>query len=373
VKKTYLKMTALIGIINLVVPISAVSKPEQKSLLDTPEIEVTDSAPIANNLANRVTLKLSGNGNEQPVLIIVRNMVSQIVENIDRGIAKNLVPDISSQAPATQFAEKLEIVIGVKTTLEVRQPYQVNITVSEPGMEGISRFFNYARSPSEIYQNLKDYLTGHLSQRLGFVVSQPVETEAQLQTPLNIGEEPQLQTPLIETPSVSGPQVEAFQPASVNHSVQSQALRVEKTTVLPQTIESQPISPKKEVQLKNISPVIKKISVKLQGSQPVQNVLDSVYVLINDILSRSRLGVVRIPVLDDPVTTPAIKISEHLEIVISAILPSERYQPYKVSLTLQPEGVTGQPQWFEYDPDNLAYFIQDLRVYLTKHLNLQPK
>mgnify|MGYP003573144404 FL=1 len=285
------------------------------------------------------------------------------------------------------------------------------------------------KSPDEIYANLKDYLTAHLNlQPRAINLSQGVEEE--FQSPVLMVEKPTLSSQTVEKsqpvlsvnvnsqlpPLNLEPQsglpkrVKESQP-SLPVKVEFQPQRIEKQStslhkeellfskpeeprsskkeellsskkeelLSPQKKEQlssekeESLSTTKEVQLKNISPVIKTISMRIRGSQRVQNVLNTVYTMVSEILSDSKLGVVRIPVLNDPVITPVMKVSEKLEIVITATSPIEEQQFYKVGITLQPEGIKGKPQWFEYNTEDSEYFLQDLRVYLNKHLNLQPK
>jgi hypothetical protein len=417
-----------ISIISLVLSISTFAKPEPKNALSTPESQLPLSSHAS--ILKNVIVSLKGiNDTEQRVLNQLSGMVKNILKNTQLGEVKILVLDTSSLTPVMKVVEKLEIMIEVKTSVKTEQPHQVSVTLQEPGIEGIPYFFDYQNSLDEIYANLKDYLTTHLNlQPIATNISQEVKEEFQSsvlvvekqtlssqtvkksQSTLSVNVNSQLPIRKIEPQPVLPKRAQESQPV-LSVKVESKFQQLDKQSVslqkdvqpsskmeeplstqkkeplsskkeeslFPQKEESlspqkeEPFSSNKEMQLKNISPVIKTISVRIRGTQRVQDVLNTVYTMVSDILSSSKLGVVRIPVFNDPVITPVVKVSEKLEIVITATSPIEEQQFYKIGITLQPEGAEGKPQWFEYNTEDSEYFLQDLRVYLTRELNLQPK
>lgn len=126
-----------------------------------------------------------------------------------------------------------------------------------------------------------------------------------------------------------------------------------------------------EVQLQNVSPSVKTVSVRLQGSETNQTILQTLQTMVLDILNQSKLSVERIAVKKAP--TPAVPVYENLEIVIGITSAEGQNQPHRVSITLQELGTEGEPQFFDFDPNDAQGFSQALYVYLAERLNLQPK
>jgi hypothetical protein len=126
---------------------------------------------------------------------------------------------------------------------------------------------------------------------------------------------------------------------------------------------------KGEVQLQNASASVKTVSILLRGTETDQQVLNTVKGMVSDILNRAELAVDRVPVKGDPV--PAVPVYENLEIVISVTGASGQGQPHRVGITLQEVGSEGEPQFFDYFPNEVQTFVQTLQTFLTSRLNLR--
>jgi len=299
------------------------------------EIELTNASPAVKSIA----VKLKGTETEEVALNTLGGMVQDILKNAKLGIVR--LPSSDGFSPANAI-KKLEIVIRVKSPVDkTKQPYKVNLTLQEVGTQGVPRSFNYRENdPDKIYRELKQYLTKHL------------------------GLQPKRKTVPPRT-------VQPRQPAS--------------QPILPPPVQTQPIpsrhvegsqdfsSSETEIQLKNMTPSVKSISIKLKGTEREQEVLDNVHGMVNDILKESKLGIVRVPVAGTPIATPVLKVYENLEIVIGAKSPKKEGKPYQVGITLQEKGTQGKTQYFDYKADDWFFFLKKLKKYLTKELNLQPK
>ncbi|MEZ5671376.1 MAG: hypothetical protein R3E08_02950 [Thiotrichaceae bacterium] len=90
-----------------------------------------------------------------------------------------------------------------------------------------------------------------------------------------------------------------------------------------------------EVQLKNLTASVKNVSVTLSGTEREQQQLNEIRDMIQSVINNSELGVVRVPVSNEPDATPVLKTFENLEIVIGVTAPLDAIQSYKVGLTLQ--------------------------------------
>lgn len=139
------------------------------------------------------------------------------------------------------------------------------------------------------------------------------------------------------------------------------------------------ISAKNEIELRNLTPAVKSIDIRLRGSEREQQVLDDIHIMLSEILRNSRLSVIQVPVTADTVITPAIKIYENLEIIIQTRSPEEDGLPYPVKVTLQEVDTHGhaflpaQHQELEYNYDNTDIFYEQLRNYISQYANLVPR
>jgi hypothetical protein len=341
-KRSKMLNTVLMGTIGL-----ALSVPPAAAQ----EIELTNVTPTVKSVA----VKIEGTKREEVALDTLNGMVQDILKNARLGVARLPAPDAYSYSttPTTKAAERLEIVIGATSPARTGQPYKVSITLQEAGTTGTPDFFNYRpENPDQIYQDLKNYLTKRLNlrpRRPSYSSRPVVETEPQ---------------------PVSPPSVFSRQPFNEPRGFQKDPQPVS----VPYQEEPENVYSQGEVQLRNMTPAVKKISVSSEGTEREQKVLDTVYhMVVNDILKNAKPGMVRIPVSGDPMATPAIKVYENLEIVIGAKSPARTGQPYKVSITLQEKGTQGEPRYFNYRPRDWWYFYENLQAYLTQQLNLQPK
>jgi len=144
------------------------------------------------------------------------------------------------------------------------------------------------------------------------------------------------------------------------------------TTLVWVTLATAPVfavSGKTEIQLQNASASVKTITIQLRGTETDQDVLNTVKGMVSDILSRSELAVERVPVNKAPV--PAVPVYENLEIVIGVTGSGGQGQPHRISITLQEVGSEGEPQFFDYFPNDPQTFIQTLQAHLTSRLNLR--
>lgn len=124
-----------------------------------------------------------------------------------------------------------------------------------------------------------------------------------------------------------------------------------------------------EIQLQNSSASVKKVSILLRGAETDQQVLNTVKEMVSDILNRSELAVDRVPVKGTPM--PAVPVYENLEIVMGVSGAGGQGQPHRMSITLQEAGSEGEPQFFDYFPNDPQTFMQTLQAFLTSRLNLR--
>jgi hypothetical protein len=149
-------------------------------------------------------------------------------------------------------------------------------------------------------------------------------------------------------------------------------------TVLSSTIYALPqeqVDPNTELQLKNLTPSVKSVSVKLSGTEREQQQLNEIRDMIQSVINNSELGVVRVPVSKDPDATPVLKTFENLDIVVGVTAPLDAIQSYKVSITLQESGtdIKSKPEFFDYTSRDKYVLYNELKAYLTRVLNLHPR
>jgi len=132
------------------------------------------------------------------------------------------------------------------------------------------------------------------------------------------------------------------------------------------------VSGRNEVQLRNVSPSVKSVSIRSQGTD--DTVIGIVVSQVKSILQGNKLDVEREVVNSAAATAPRGKVYENLEILINVQSPAQQGQSHKVSLILQEEGakVQGEPQFFDYFADNPKPFRQALVGYLVSNLGLTP-
>lgn len=132
------------------------------------------------------------------------------------------------------------------------------------------------------------------------------------------------------------------------------------------------VSGRNEVQLRNVTPSVKSVSIRTQGDD--DTVIGIVVNQVKNILQGNRLSVEREVVGSAAATAPKGKVYENLEILINVQSPAQHGQSHKVSVTLQEEGsqTQGEPQFFDYFADNPKPFRQALEGYLVSNLGLTP-
>lgn len=135
------------------------------------------------------------------------------------------------------------------------------------------------------------------------------------------------------------------------------------------------VDPNSELQLRNLTPSVKSVSVKLSGTEREQQQLNEIRDMIQSVINNSELGVVRVPVSRDSDTTPVLKTFENLEIVVGVTAPLDAIQSYKVSITLQESGtdIKSKPEFFDYTSRDKYVLYNELKAYLTRVLNLHPR
>lgn len=135
------------------------------------------------------------------------------------------------------------------------------------------------------------------------------------------------------------------------------------------------VDPNSELQLRNLTPSVKSVSVKLSGTEREQQQLNEIRDMIQSVINNSELGVVRVPVSKDPDATPVLKTFENLDIVVGVTAPLDAIQSYKVSITLQESGtdIKSKPEFFDYTSRDKYVLYNELKAYLTRVLNLHPR
>jgi hypothetical protein len=341
--------TVLISAVGLALSVPAMAESEPRNVSASTEIELTDITPTV----KKVSVELQGTKREEAALDTLNGMVQDILKNSRLGVVRLPVADDYSDTPQMKAAEALEIVINASAPIQAGQAYKICLTLQEPNTQGKADCFeDRLNNPDKTHQWLQEYLT----QRMNLQPKRLSYSSPTFQKELQ---------PVRE-------QMEVL-PRSSSQAL-SEPVQIPESASEPYQYEPENVSPRGELQLKNMSPSVKNISVIQKGTEREQEVLDIVYhMVVHDILKNSRLGVITIPVPDDPTATPALKVYENLEIVIGASSPIQNGQPYKVSITLQERGTTGEPRYFDYVPKDWWYFYQNLKAYLTEQLDLQPR
>jgi hypothetical protein len=350
-RKYLFNVLILFNAINMTLPLPTQANGEPLPPSPSPQMELTESALTVQNIA----VKIVGTAKEQAELEPVQAIIKHILNHSKLGVVKLPVSDGCSVTPAMKVAQHLEIIIGANQAfLEPQRGYQLSITLQEKGLQSRAKQFDYfLDNPNKLHQDLKDYLTDYLN-------LQPKESTAEV----TMVQSAQSQPPATLKESYPVAQLLTTPPPEQLTS---------KKSLAPSNQKPDTVLPEKEVQLKNMSPTIKHIAIKLQGTEREKEELEEVQTMVNQILTSSKLEVVRIPVPNEPVSTPAIKVYENLEIVIGIKSPTQVNPAYQVSITLQEQGYAGDAQLFEYYPQDNQKFFDELKAYLTKHLNLQSR
>lgn len=142
----------------------------------------------------------------------------------------------------------------------------------------------------------------------------------------------------------------------------------------PSSVQEEPagVSPETEIQLIDVTPTIRDIAVRLEGTEKEEQHLVAVRELVNRILASSKPKIVRVPVGAESVALPIGKQSERVIITLSLQPVAENEQQYKLGIKLQEtEEAEGDHASFDYTPQQVDVLQQQLETFLFEHLNLQ--
>ncbi|MDY6993161.1 MAG: hypothetical protein SVR94_11230 [Pseudomonadota bacterium] len=305
------------------------AKDDDTSEITTPissetEIQLKNMTPAVKS----ITVKLQGSVREQDTLHLLHAMVKDILQSAKLEVIRVPVAEEPIPTPVIKVYENLEILIQVKTAQQTDQPLQIQLSLQGDQEQQHSKLFDYYPGDQEkIYEQLRAFLV----QSLNLTLTKPAKKA-----------EPSLAESLFHT----------------------------EAPVTQKNKKTEHVSSETEIQLKSMTPTVKSITVKLQGSVREQDTLHSVHAMVKDILQSSKLEVIRVPVQEEPLPTPVIKVHENLEIVIKVKSPEHAEQPFQIGISLQEEGHTTKPQFFDYYPENKKTLYEALKHYLTKQLNL---
>ncbi|MCV6636250.1 hypothetical protein [Candidatus Albibeggiatoa sp. nov. NOAA] len=331
-----------------------------------------------------VNISLQGAQSVMPHLERIYDLISQVLQSSKLHVVRvptSEDPQISMVIPVV---EKLEIHLSMPTPDDVNlQSYVFNLRTQLTGQAEKMRNFTYFPDDSSaLYQALQDYFVKLLNLEVAVT---PTSNEAQVVTSLDSPENDVTQasgiqynlprnydthpiiSDVLNTQRVMALPVDSLEP------IQEQPIAVEPEKVV--TEPKQPISPQKEIELRSLTPAVKSVEIRLRGSIREQAVLDDIHAMVSEILQTSRLSVIRVPVVENATSTPAIKLYEHLEIIIQATSPEQAGQPYLIQLSFQEKDSTqnAQQQTFEYIDNNAKQFYEQLRAYMSEHINLSPR
>jgi hypothetical protein len=299
-----------------------------------------------------MVVQLKGTEKEEKHLKAIQNLVNKILASSKPKVVRVPVEESSMSLeeetptlPDRKQTEKITITLSLQPVTEDTHYKLTTVLQENEEEEGISESFDYMPEQVEILQQ---------------------QLEAFLFKQLN------LQSAIKSVPRQQ--KTEETTETAVSTEV------VETLTRTPLPVITQPekepviTSPEEEVQLKNLTPPVKDISISLRGTEKEQPVLKTLQDMVNDIFNEARVAVVRVPTTEEPVTAPVLKVYENLEIVISAHSPSASNEPYKINIALQEKGAEeGKFKVFDYSPDKSDELREKLRAYLFEQVPLQPK
>ncbi|MCK5719759.1 MAG: hypothetical protein KAH84_07390 [Thiomargarita sp.] len=332
----------------------------QNNISAKTEVELVNLSPTVKS----VSLQMRGTERETVAIDTLEGIVKDILHNTKLSVVRLItVRNIDSEPELiTKVVQKIEIIVFVKTSLDVEsQVYDIRVILQESANQiiDIHNFQYIMEQPDKIYNELKQYFTEKLNLqtiKMYFpptgekTIAKPVTLPILKKLPVEVV------TPVIKTETTAI--VEALN----------------KTTDKDSLVEDPFVSEKTEIQLKNMTATVKSVSIKLKGSEREQELLNKISLSVQEMLNTSRLGVVRIPIFEDPTSTPVIKVSEHLEIIIGAKSPKEEGLAYQVTITLREKNTSGgQSYILEYQAIEAENFFYKLKTFLTEQLHLQPK
>lgn len=281
------------------------------------EIQLSHVTPAIRD----IVIVLKGTEKEATHLATIQQLINDILATAKPKVIR--VPVTQTPLPVSKQTETTTILLHLQP-MENASSYQLNVTLQQEG------------TAEEIGEASFDYTPTHLE-----ILRRPLKTF--LFEKLNL--------------------------ESTNQVTFSESIPIEP----PSPSEEIVTSPEEEIQLKNLTPPVQDIVIKLQGTEKEQAVLQTIHTMVSEILNNARIAVMRVPTTESPIVTPILRIYKHLEIIIAAQSTASETS-YKIKVILQEKGAEkGEFKTFDYFPNQSQDFYQQLRTYLFKHMHLQPK
>lgn len=314
-----------------------------------------------------VHISLQGAKSVMPHLERIHDLISQILQSSKLHVVRVPTTDDPEMSTVIPMVENLNIHIVMPTPDdESMQSYVFNLRTKLTGQPESNQSFSYfPDDAAALYQTLQDYFAKLLDLQVA-VTSEPRSySDIQYNVPQDIDSHPII-SDVLNTKRVIVLPIEKIKPVEAQEIIE---------TVAQQTTVEPIISSQQEIELRNLTPAVKSVEIRLRGSIREQKILDDIHIMVSDILQTSRLSVVRIPVVKDAAVTPAIKLYEHLEIIIQATSPEQDGQPYLIEISFQEKDSSQnvQQQTFEYVENHSKQFYEQLRAYMSKYINLSPR
>ncbi|WP_353571793.1 hypothetical protein [Candidatus Albibeggiatoa sp. nov. BB20] len=334
-----------------------------------------------------VNISLQGAQSVMPYLEQVNDLISQLLQSSKLHVVRVPTTEDPTVSIVIPTVEHLDIHIAMPTPDVLDSPsYLFSLRTKLAGQpEKIQSFIYFVNDANAVYQSLQDYFTQLLNLEVA-IDSNAAKTLAITD----------LDSPEHDVTQASNAQYKPSDYDTDPHPIISDVLNTQRTIALPidnlepiqeQKIIEQVIEPKliaelkntvlpqQEIELRNLTPAVKSVEIRLRGSVREQEVLDDIHAMVSEILQTSRLSVIRVPVVANATATPAIKLYEHLEIIIQASSPEQAEQPYLIQLSFQEKAKIQnvQQQTFEYQDNNPKQFYEQLRAYMSEHINLSPR
>lgn len=329
------------------------------------EVQLKNLTPAVKS----VTVNVQASEREAEVVETLRNMVRQILDNAKLGVVRIPIQKEPTTSPAIKVYEHIAMLIEIDTAAPP-DTYTFQITLQEAEQpkrtQMPSASFTYTPSQyEETYAAVKTYLTESLNLEPRRQTSTPDTPEGLPLSEIS-NEMTTTQNAMTANPSPSSENRDNNDTSSTNHNTPQHPL-----TTHYQVSQQQPENAAKEVQLQNISPAVKTISVKLQGATREQSTLQNIQEIVVNILEEAELQVKHIPTAQAPQALPANKAFERINLLIHAIAPETPKQPYQITIVLQKQGEEAQSESFAYFPEDQLTFYDRLQQYLNKKLNLK--
>jgi hypothetical protein len=316
-----------------------------------------------------VHISLQGAKSVMPHLERIHDLISQVLQSSKLHVVRVPTTDDPEMSTVIPMVENLNIHIAMPTPDdESIQPYVFNLRTKLTGQAESNQSFAYfPDDAAALYQTLQDYFANLLDLQVA-VTSEPRSypvSDIRYNVPQDIDSHPII-SDVLNTKRVIVLPIEKIKPIETQEIIETVA---EQKTVEPV------ISSQQEIELRSLTPAVKSVEIRLRGSIREQKILDDIHTMVSDILQTSRLSVVRVPVVKDATVTPAIKLYEHLEIIIQATSPEQDGQPYLIEISFQEKDSSQnvQQQTFEYVENRSKQFYEQLRAYMSKHINLSPR